>query len=309
MKRGERIDTATVLADRLLELLKKGVSPWHKPWKGGDCFPVNWQGREYRGMNVFMLALMGYENPYWLTFRKGQELGGCVRKGEKGCPVMYWQRKEFIVKDKDGKTVLDSDGEPEKRTAMLIRGYTVFNAEQFDGLPDKYKTVKATPKKVRDPHRAAKKIWDGYVGKPELQHGGGRACYSPSRDLIRLPPKAMFDDAASYWSTLFHEGCHSTGHESRLDRKFGKSFGDEQYSKEELIAEMGAQLLCQRCGITRTLENAAAYCKGWAEGIKSMPDYGKAVVCAAAQAQKAADWILGIRFHDDTNNKEENYDS
>ena len=208
---------------------------------------------------------------------------------------MYWHKSEFEVKDKNGNVVIGKDGKPEKRTAMLIRGYTVFNALQCDGLPEKFypKPAKANNKRHK-PHEAAQKLWDLYKDKPEVKHHNrGRCCYSPSDDRILIPPPARFDTIGEYWSTLFHEGCHSTGHEKRLNRKLGNSFGSEPYAKEELIAEMGAQLLCQRCGITRTLENAAAYCKGWAKAIKSMPDYGRAIVCAAAQAQKAADWIRG----------------
>ena len=294
----KRLDTATALADRLVEMLKNGVSPWHKTWKCGEAaFPMNANGREYRGMNVFLLGLMGYSNPYWLTYRKCNELGGQVRKGEKGCPVMYWQRSEYVEKDDDGKPVLDEDGNPKKRQSMLIRGYTVFNASQCDGLPEKFypKPQKANCKRHK-PHEAAKKLWSLYKDAPRVVHHGlGRCCYSPSLDEIRIPAPARFDTIADYYSALFHEGCHSTGHAKRLNRNLGDSFGSEPYAKEELVAEMGAQLLCQRCGITRTLANTAAYCKGWAKAIKSMPDYGRAIVCAAAQAQKAADYIMGIK--------------
>lgn len=293
-----KFDTAKALADRLIEMLDKGVSPWHKSWNCGELgLPRSSTGRVYRGLNVFILGLMGYKNPYWLTFRKAKELGGNVKKGEKGCPVMYWSRREFEVKDKDGNVVIGKDGKPEKRSAMLIRGYTVFNAEQCEGLPDKFypKPPKGSENKVA-PHKGAENIWAGYKDAPKVTHGWAGCSYSPVGDEIRMPHKKAFDSIEEYWAALFHEGCHSTGHETRLGRKFGSHFGSEPYAKEELIAEMGAQILCQNCGITRTLENTAAYCKSWASAIRSMPDYGKAIVCAAAQAQKAADWIMGIKY-------------
>lgn len=296
-----KFDTAKALADRLIEMLDKGVSPWHKSWNcGGLGLPCSSTGRIYRGMNMFILGLMGYANPYWLTFRKAMELGGNVKKGEKGCPVMYWSRREFEVKDENGNVVIGKDGKPEKRSAMLIRGYTVFNATQCEGLPDRFypKPEDANDNKVV-PHKGAEKIWACYKDAPEVRHGGGRCSYSPSEDLIRIPEKRRFDSIEEYWATLFHEGCHSTGHEKRLGRKFGNNFGSEPYAKEELIAEMGAQILCQNCGITRTLENTASYCKNWASAIRSMPDYGKAIVCAAAQAQKAADWIMGVKYKEE----------
>lgn len=298
MKKGGRFDTATALADRIVEMLNKGVSPWHKSWNCGEFgFPKNWRGVEYRGFNVIMLGIMGYRNPFWLTYRKCAELGGQVRKGEKGCPVMYWHRSQYVEKDADGNPVLDEDGNERKRNAMLIRGYTVFNAEQCDGLPERFYPKDVEPKgKTHRPHKAAEELWSKYKDPPEVVHGAAGCSYSTTQDRIRMPDKKFFDNIEEYWAALFHEGCHSTGHEKRLARKMGNRFGSDPYAREELVAEIGAQLLCQRCGITRTLENTAAYCKGWAKAIKSMPDYGRAVVCAAASAQRAADWIMGNRF-------------
>lgn len=294
----KKYDTAKALADKLIEMLEKGVSPWHKSWNCGGCgLPRSVNERVYRGMNIFILGMMGYDNPYWTTFKKCRELGGTVRKGEKGCPVMYWQSKDIPAVDEDGYPVLDDNGKQKVKRIMVIRGYTVFNASQCDGLPDKYypKPVKANTKRHKD-CKAAKAVWDGYKDKPKLVHGSSGCCYVPLVDEIRMPDMERFDSVGEYYASLFHEACHSTGHEKRLNRKMTGAFGSEQYGKEELIAEMGAQILCQQCGITRTLENTAAYCKSWAKAIKSMPNYGKAIVCAAAQAQKASDYITGVKY-------------
>ena len=294
-----RMDTAEKIAKAIIEMLEKGVSPWHRPWKVCEQFPKSAEGREYRGINVMVLSmtacLLNYKSPYWLTFRKVKELGGNVRKGEHGTCVMYWKRMEYQRKDADGKPEFDKDGNPVMKSTMLIRGYHVFNADQCDGLPDKYHPAPPKVKKVPD-IKAAKAIWEGYNGRPPVRYGG-HCAYSPDRDIIIMVKPDAFDSMEHYYAALFHEGCHSTGHKARLDRKFSPNerFGDETYSKEELVAEIGAQFLCQRAGITRTLENSAAYCKSWAKHIKSMPDYARSVITAAAQAQRAADWILGTR--------------
>ena len=293
----EKKDTAARIAERIVDLLKKGVSPWHKPWKTCDSLPLSAEGRAYRGVNVMMLAMTslieGYRSPYWLTFRKARDLGGMVRRGEHGTLVMYWHRNEYEATDEKGNPILNEKGEPVKKSRMLIRGYTVFNADQCDNLPEKFHPAPSKKPPVAD-IKAAKAIWDGYEGRPKLGHAA-KCAYLPMHDKIVMPPMEDFDSAGEYYASLFHEACHSTGHKSRLDRNMGDAFGSEGYGKEELVAEIGAQFLCQRAGITRTLKNAAAYCKSWAKAITSMPNHERAIVCAAAQAQRAADWIVGIR--------------
>ena len=191
--------------------------------------------------------------------------------------------------------MLDADGKPKMRSFMVIRGYTVFNAEQCDGLPEKF-YPKPTKLVKAERNGAAEALWDKYTDAPEVKHGGSSACYIPSKDEIHLPTRDMFDSLDEYWSTRFHEGCHSTGHKSRLDRDLENFYGTEKYGKEELIAEIGSQVLCQSCGITRTIRNSAAYCKGWAQAIRSMPDKERAIICAASAAQRAADYIMGVKY-------------
>lgn len=303
-----KFDAGKAIADKIIELLEKGVSPWHCPWGcaggGADYFPRSADGRVYRGMNIFVLAMTamvrGYKSPYWLTFKKCTDIGGKVKKGEHGTLVIYWNRRPYQMKDEDGKPMFDDEGKPKMKVGMTIQSYNVFNAEQCEGLPDKFYPKPPKVDKSKDGKlkriKAAEKIWDGYADKPKLIEEGDRACYIPSLDTIHVPPLKQFKDAGEFYSTLFHEAGHSTGHEKRLNRNLTGRFGSEQYGKEELVAEMCAQILCQTAGIDRTLRNAAAYCKSWAKAIKSAPDYGRAILCAAAQAQRAADYIMGIKF-------------
>ena len=261
-----KADTATKIAESIVALLKKGVSPWHMPWDCGGQLPLSAEGREYRGINVMVLAMEGLRN-------------------------------EYEVKDKAGNPILDENGDPVVKRGMLIRGYHVFNADQCDGLPEKFHPAPPKKKRVVD-MKEAEAVWEGYEDRPTLTRGN-RCAYSPKADKIIMPPKEAFDSMPEYYASLFHEACHSTGHETRLNRDMKNYYGGEEYGKEELIAEIGAQFLCQQVGITRTLKNAAAYCKSWARAIKSMPNHERAIVCAAAQAQKAADWILGNRKEGD----------
>ena len=289
-----RPDTAERIVEMILAALDKGVSPWHQPWKTGG--PRNLvTGRAYRGMNALLLGMMDYEDPRYLTFHNALDMGANVRRGERGHLVMFWQKHDYTVRleDEDGDIV------EETRTGMLIRGYTVFNVAQCENVPDKVlaKTAPRDNAEAETPIKAAEEIWQGYYNGDNgrgPQFGTsrtGRSFYAPTPDVINMPPRKHFDSAEDWYSTLFHEAAHSTGHESRLNRFQTGGFGTEPYAKEELVAEIASQFLCQRCGITRTLENAAAYCKGWSKAIREQP--ARAFLTAAAQAQKAADYILG----------------
>lgn len=275
----EKVSVYDVITARILESLARGVVPWRKPWKGGDSAPRNLvSGKEYRGVNVLLLSCMGYTSPYWLTFKQALAAKGNVRKGEKGTPVIFWK----IYDDRD---------EPGKRR-FVLRYYTVFNAEQCDGLT--LPAANETPAPPVEPIAACESIVAGYKGAPPIKHGGGQACYSPSADEIRMPERDTFDGAAEYYSTLFHEMTHSTGSSKRLARDGITDpirFGSHKYAKEELVAECGAAFLCGMAGIeAATLENSAAYIANWSKKLKSEPRW---IVEAAGQAQKAADLILG----------------
>jgi len=286
------LDIYQAVTDRIIELLEEGTVPWRHPIKnaGGDALPRNLiSDKKYQGINVFLLAVTawieGYESPYWLTFKQARERGGHVRKGEKGSLVIFW--KQHATTDKQ-------TGDPV--VIPVLRHFTVFNTAQCDGLdvPGGADDIPATP--MVEPIRAADAIVECYEHGPRIEHAGGRAYYRPSEDLVRLPEPARFVDAESYYATLFHELAHSTGHASRLDRGLGTKlapFGSPDYSKEELVAEMGAAFLAAAAGISPpTIEQSAAYIESWRKQLKADK---KLVVQAAGAGQRAADWILGVK--------------
>ena len=273
------------ITERIIDMLETGTVPWRKPWQVQAGLPRNLLTKKlYRGINVFLLHALRYESPYWLTFRQALELGGNVRKGEKACPVVFW--KQLEIEDK-------ASGEKEK--IPLLRFYHVFNVAQCDGL-------KNLPAPVETPCSALVKpdeIVSLMPQRPEIKHGMRQAFYSPSADFVAMPERARFTNEAGYYGTLFHELIHATGHPARLNRLTlteSEGFGSNPYCKEELIAEMGAAFLCGEAGIEEsTLENSAAYLKGWLEQLQNDK---KLIVQAAAQAQKAADFILGIKHEE-----------
>ena len=270
------------ITERIIGLLTKGTIPWHKPWQIQTGLPRNLVSKKaYRGINVFLLHAMSYESRFWLTYRQAQELGGNVRKGEKACPVVFW--KQLAIEDKE-------TGEEDK--IPLLRFYHVFNISQCEGLKD-------IPAIAEIPVPADTKP-NAIVGdmpqRPAIRQGMSKAFYSPSEDVIGIPLRERFENEAAYYATLFHELVHSTGHASRLNRSTlteSVGFGSNPYCREELIAEMGASFLCGEAGIAeRTIDNSAAYIQGWLEQLHNDKTL---IVQAAAQAQKAADFILGTK--------------
>lgn len=277
-------DAYNVVTDRIIEALEKGIVPWHRPWKsvnGGGPISLA-TGKPYRGMNVFILettaALNGYTSPYWTTFKQAKERGGAVRKGEKGTPVVLWKPIKASEEQR-------SEG---KKDFMLMRYFTVFNVEQCDGI----EVPELEPLPEHDPIESCETIAAGYTAV-EVKHGGDRAYYSPVLDYVGMPIIGAFDTPEHYYGTLFHELAHSTGHESRLNRKFGGSFGSEDYGQEELVAEMAAAFLCGDAGIEVNVEHHAGYLASW---LKVLNDDRKMIVQAAGQAQRAADLVLGRKY-------------
>jgi antirestriction protein ArdC len=273
------------ITDRITALLEQGTVPWHKPWKARTGLPRNFVSKNpYRGINVFLLLAMMYESPLWLTFRQVSQLGGSVCKGEKACPVVFW--KQLSVEDK-------KSGEQKKK--YLLRFYHVFNVSQCDGLKIGSEPVRESVNGIMKPDE----IVAAMPQPPLMKHGMARAYYSPSEDCVGLPARQRFERTEDYYSTVFHELVHSTGHEKRLKRSTlteSAGYGSNPYCKEELIAEMGAAFLCGLAEIgERTIDNSAAYLKGWLEQLRNDKTL---IVQAAAQAQKAADFILGRTFEE-----------
>jgi len=235
--------------------------------------------KEYRGINVFQLACQDYSSPYWLTFKQCQERGGHIKQGEKSTPVILW--KWIGCKDRE---------EGVHGMMPFLRYYSVFNVDQTEGV------AAPEPAEVNNTVDTIPNVADLVANmplRPELKFGGNRAFYSPSLDYVQLPHLSIFITPEEYYSTLFHEYVHATGHEKRLGRKSilePSYFGSHDYSKEELVAEMGAAFLCGHAGIENsTIENSAAYIKGW---LKALKNDKTLLVHAAGQAQKAADYIL-----------------
>lgn len=279
-----KTDVYSIVTDRVIALLEAGTIPWRKTWKGGAAgAPRNLKsGKAYRGVNVFVLAAQAYGSPYWLTFKQAKDMGGSVRKGSKGTPVVFWN---WIVKE-------DPKDKTKKIRIPFLRYYTVFNIEQCEGIvtPADVAPV-AGPAEAID---AAEAIVRNMPNAPAIRHGGDAAYYRPSTDAVQMPARESFESAPAYYTTFFHELGHSTGHASRLSRTGVTNpthFGSHEYSQEELVAEMTATFLSAEAGIeAETIANSAAYLASW---MKVLKNDRKLLVMAAAQAQKAADMILG----------------
>jgi antirestriction protein ArdC len=271
------------ITERIVALLEKGTVPWRKPWTAQTGLPRNLITKKpYRGINTLLLHAMHYESPYWLTFRQALELGGHVRKGEKSCPVVFWKQLEH----EDKQT-----GEKEK--IPMMRFYFVFNVAQCDGLKNLPAPIMTTT-----PSKPAE-IIAAMPQRPEIKHGMAKAYYAPRADYVAMPNRTSFEKDAGYFATLFHELVHATGHASRLNRPTlteSAGFGSNPYCKEELIAEMGAAFLCGQAGISESiLDNSAAYIQNWLEQLQNDK---KLIVQAAGQAQRAADFILGVKHEE-----------
>jgi antirestriction protein ArdC len=289
-----RASVYEVITNRILTLLDQGTIPWKKPWSGAEQAPRSLTtGKPYRGVNLFLLHAAGYASPYWLTFRQTHDWGGHVRKGEKGFPVVFWKWREAE------ETETTEDGKQE-RPAPLLRYYTVFNVAQCDDLPAERIPTVETVTHSFTPIERAEAVVRGYPSGPSLEHGYPGAWYRPSADLVGMPSQERFTSPEEYYSTLFHELTHSTGHRERLARKGivdDIHFGSQTYSQEELVAEMGAAFLMGHCGLEQaTLDNSAAYIDAWRQRLKSD---SRVVVFAAAQAQRAADLILSHSANDE----------
>ena len=279
---------------KIVAALEDGVRPWVRPWNaehaaGRITRPLRHNGQPYTGINILSLwasaSVQGFAAPIWMTYRQAVELRAHVRKGEKGSPVVYANSITRTETDTDS-------GVDVARDIHFLKGYTVFNVEQIEGLPAQY-TAPASPRLDVSARIARAERFFGATGAT-LAHGGNRAFYRPSTDSIVLPLFETFRDAESYYATLAHETTHWTAHESRLARDFGtKRFGSEGYAIEELVAELGAAFLCADLDLTlEPREDHAAYIANWLDVLKA--DH-RAIFVAASHAQRAADFINGLQ--------------
>ncbi|MBS1701406.1 MAG: DUF1738 domain-containing protein [Armatimonadetes bacterium] len=273
---------------KIIESLNRGVVPWKKPWHDSSKMPVNLvSNKPYRGVNPWLLSAGKFADHRWLTFKQAQEIGATVRTGEKSTMVVFWKFPEQKMKETE---------EELKVQTPVLRYYNVFNVEQIDGLslpdePEQHRLSDA------DRIGRAELFIDSMPNPPAIEERGTEAWYLPSRDLVRIPQLSSFDSIDSFYATKFHELVHSTGHKDRLNRSgvmVSIHFGSEEYSREELVAELGSAYCCSLLGLDGShLEDSASYIDGWLKSLKADP---KAIVIASAQAQKAADYIRGVSY-------------
>lgn len=280
------------ITDRFIEILEKGTVPWRQPWsnKTGNMFDQQNLAtqHQYRGINAIITMCQGYESPYWLTYKQAAELGANVKKGEKGTPIVFWIKASKIDKENPEET---------KGSFMVPKTYVVFNVAQVENLDLSEALLKRKGRQLEfNPIAECEAVVSGFKNAPIIGHREQRAYYRESTDSINMPQKESFKSEQEYYAILFHEMIHSTGHKSRVHREFvGQArFGSHEYSKEELIAELGSAFLCSRSGIdSPDLENqSAAYLASW---LKALKNDSKMLIQAASQAQKATEYILGIK--------------
>jgi antirestriction protein ArdC len=289
-----RTDVYQLVTDSIVSQLEQGVAPWLKPWNaehaaGRITRPLRGNLIPYQGINVLMLWMeaveKGFAAPIWMTFRQALELEAHVRKGEKGSLVVY--ASSITRTETDQAT-----GEEAERDIPFMKGYTVFNVEQIEGLPASY----YAPAQARlDPVQRIARA-DPFFANigADIRHGGDMAGYSLKSDQVRMPPFEAFREAESYYAALAHELTHWTRHPKRLDRDFGrKRFGDEGYAMEELVAELGAAFLSSDLDLTPELrKDHASYIEGW---LKVLKQDKRAIFTAASHAQRAADFLHGLQ--------------
>ncbi|ARU41209.1 hypothetical protein CCB80_08705 [Armatimonadetes bacterium Uphvl-Ar1] len=274
----------------IIAALEQGVVPWKKPWHQLQSVPTNaTTNRPYRGVNTFLLSIHPYTDHRWLTLKQANELGGAVKPGEKATTVVFWKRWKPNVPQEEQEAGVT-------REVPLLRYFKVFNAEQCVGLtlPDLHK-----PEEYKEHERIERaELLIRYMpNRPSISEGGDTAWYRPSDDHVQVPKLDSFKSADAFYATLFHELGHATGHEKRLNRSgvTGRIlFGSGEYSKEELVAELTSAFCAATVSLDdRLIGDAASYINGWLSVLKSDP---KAVVIAAAQAQRAADFIRGVEY-------------
>ena len=272
------MDIYAAVTDRIIAQMEQGIIPWHKPWVACGNAISRSTGKPYSLLNQMLLGRPGE----YVTFKQCQEEGGKVRKGEKASMVVFW--KWLDIKDDDTEEV---------KQIPMLRYFSVFHIDQCEGLTPKYTPVLPD---TASADQNADQIIDGYVqrsGVRLIHREGDKAFYQPAIDSVTLPHRKQFTSTAEYYSTAFHELTHSTGHKNRLDRLERTAFfGSEAYSKEELIAEIGAAALVNYTGLetSASFRNSTAYLQNWLQVLKNDKRF---IVSATGKAEKAVDLILG----------------
>jgi antirestriction protein ArdC len=293
------LNPAQRVTAQISAMLERGVRPWIRPWddiapSDALVLPLRSCGTPYRGMNVIALwaatLQSSFKSRHWFTFKQALALNACVRKGERGSYVVYYTE----LTNKTGESVVPSPDDTSE-TRRILRGYTVFNADQIDGLPLEFNV---RPDAEPSPASPITKTEDEarlsalFARIPvTIRHGGNRAFYSKAVDIIQMPFREAFRDGSQFWATLAHETAHASRHPSRLNRDFGQTrFGDAGYALEELVAELASAFIGAHIGLPADhLEDHASYIGGW---LKALGDNPSAFLTAASKAQAAADWVL-----------------
>ena len=283
----DRQDIYQKITNLFIEKIESGVNPWNKTWSTVGLAPQNYFNKTtYQGINLFLLGMTPYDVPFFCTFNQAKAKGGSIRKGAKSLPVVYWKMVESKT-----ETVTRHNGTKEPKKNAFIKYYNVFNIRDVEGidfvLPEP--TINAN-----EPIAVCETLVANMPQAPAIRHSDkSGAYYVPMMDFVNMPGIEQFSTSADYYKVLFHELTHSTGHQSRLNREGVTNlcrYGSTNYSKEELVAELGASFLSTFTGIANAelLDNAAAYLKGW---LKPLKEDKKFIFWAAKEAQKAVNFI------------------
>jgi antirestriction protein ArdC len=294
-----RADVKSDIARTLIDAMERGDTPWQKPWNAKALRPINpTSGNGYRGINRILLALSGRDDPRWMTYQQAQANKWQVRRGEKGLAIVklveLGAREASLANAYPSAVQAPGQEATERQRVFALRRYTVFNAEQIDGVPE----WEAGAKLDFNPVERAEAMISALQEQTGLivVHGGSQACYIPTLDEVRLPAKASFHSVYDYYSTAMHECAHSSLDESRTNRReaLSKKWGDEAYAMEELRAEICSAILAAETGVPMSqahIDNHAAYLKSWIKVVAADP---MAIFSAAKDAELMAGYMLGL---------------
>ncbi|WP_375272272.1 ArdC family protein [Sphingomonas sp.] len=279
---------AETITNAIIERLKAGVRPWRQPWTGGPVSrPLRVCGTPYRGVNVIWLWMAaqarGFGSPTWMTYHQAELLGAQVRKGERGTIAIFYRSYTKEIED-------PATGEREDEARRVLKSFTVFNVDQIEGLPERFRPE---PSALPEPSARDRELDAFFAAIPaSLRHGGGEAYYMPSTDQITMPEVSQFRTRDLYRSTLAHELAHWTGHRSRLDRSLSGRFGSDAYAVEELVAELASAMIGAELGLpVDHLDDHASYLGSW---LKVLKTDARAILTAAAKAEEASAYLLKL---------------
>lgn len=293
----EKTDVYEMINNMILEKLQQGTLPWKKTWNSFGPARNYVTNKPYRGLNALILGMIGanFDYPLFMTFNQAKQLGGFVKKGSKGFPVIFW--KKLYYSEETSKRIMPDelkDHDPDDvKVVPLLRYYKVFNIDSIEGVEFKLPGGNY----VNNPIERCENIILDMPNRPALLKGGDQPKYNPVKDIVKVPDIRDFTSEAEFYAAFFHELAHSTGHSSRLNRETltkPASFGSKIYCQEELVAEVASCFLCNEAGIMNdVIDNSAAYIKHWHERLTEILKEDKRFfIKASAEAQKAADYIL-----------------